>query len=178
MHQLWCWGYRLEKWIDSWPEDEDPAATESDWMVTRPHEAAANAMMALSIDFPTVVEEIRRNHRDVESRWEEVLNNRDATTEYAYRDAIDVLSRRILRACEILRDRLEPVDPKPAGIPPEHRSKSMTKAEAAKLHNRGVKSAHPTSYLENHGVVCEGSRGAYYFDVRQFPESVRQDMKG
>jgi hypothetical protein len=64
------------------------------------------------------------------------------------------------------------------GIPAEHRSCGMTKTLAARYH-AGQKIENGTDYFNNHPeVTFEGQGRTWYFDVTQFPESVREKMKG
>lgn len=105
LHWLWGWGQRVESWY--YKEPFEPG--ESDWMVTRACGHANDAMMRFSIDYPAVVEEIKRGQRDVESRWEEALNNPKDEYMAGYAESLRILSHRIFKACELIADREPPV---------------------------------------------------------------------
>jgi hypothetical protein len=62
-------------------------------------------------------------------------------------------------------------------IPPEFRSAGMSKVRAAKYHS-GQKIENGTDYFINHPVTIEGGGRTWYFDVRDFPASVREEMLG
>jgi hypothetical protein len=63
-------------------------------------------------------------------------------------------------------------------IPTEHRSCGMSKTAAAKYH-AGQKIENGTDYFKNHpDITVEGEGRTWYFDVRQFPKSVQEKMRG
>jgi len=122
----------------------------------------------------------------LESRWAEIRDELMPVTSFdcdALRSAIE---RESQAAFELSRDTAMRVSPPPPpdsgkGIPLEHRSRAMSKAEAARFHS-DMKPANPTTYFKSRiakGSVTApiGSGQLWQFDVRDFPEAVREEMK-
>ena len=106
LHHLWSWGYRIEDWLYS----DDFSISEIDWVLIRPHRPAAEAMLAFSVDFVGVVNELKACELEVEKRWEEVLSNENDATRFSYTDALDVLCSRIRKACEVIAEKTQAKD--------------------------------------------------------------------
>ncbi|MEM1186804.1 MAG: hypothetical protein AAGI53_17600 [Planctomycetota bacterium] len=63
-------------------------------------------------------------------------------------------------------------------IPPEHRSRELTKAEAARLHS-GSRVKNPSDYFRKRpDVRIEGSGRRWFVDCTQFPPSAQEKLRG
>lgn len=85
LHWLWGWGYRIGDYLT-----ENAIPSESDWILYRPDELAANAMLRFSIDYPTVIEELRARLADTEAAASALEANRNEVTEFRMADVMDV----------------------------------------------------------------------------------------
>lgn len=120
------------------------------------------------------------------NRWAEQLDYRrvDVEDEYLSTDKKDSASHFDENEFRRLADRALLVlvladDERSAdspGIPAKFRSRSMTKAEAAQLHSGGG-CTNATSYFASRPeITIEGKGWCWRFDIRQFPEDVRDEM--
>lgn len=71
----------------------------------------------------------------------------------------------------------KPEAPPGVSIPPKFRSKSLSKAEIARIHSGG-RVSNPTTYLRNANVPLEGRPNGKLWttDIRRFPESVHDQL--
>tara|TARA_B100000519_G_scaffold110780_2_gene95869 strand:- start:447 stop:1094 length:648 start_codon:yes stop_codon:yes gene_type:complete len=106
LHWLWGWGQRLEDFLEHAPFNP----SQSDWIVIRADMKAQDAMMRFSIDYKSLVDEVKSRQEDVENRWKEVINNSTEATVGSYVESIDILSCRIMKACELIAEREDPSD--------------------------------------------------------------------
>lgn len=136
LHWFWGWGQRIGDFFDS-----DPfVASDADWIVIRADEHAANAMLRYSVDYAPLVEEVKHIQREVENRWDEVLNNETEATLCAYAEALDVLNRRIFKACELIaeREKPKPDDSRKKKIQPKGKTVDIIRAIQAGKENDEV----------------------------------------
>lgn len=105
LYWFWAWGSTIKDMLE-----RGFSPGECDWIVIKANSGANDAMMRYSIDYPAVVQEVRRWALEVENRWKEVLSNSSEDTREAYTNSLEVLSRRIMKACELIWEREKPCD--------------------------------------------------------------------
>lgn len=106
LHWLHGWAYRLGRMLADHEE-----RTEYDWMIFRPCESADDAMMRYSIDYPAIIAELRTKLQSTNDAFSDYLERRDEKTASILSDWMEVLERRILKACELIAERegIQPV---------------------------------------------------------------------
>jgi len=101
LHCLWGWGHRIESLLAK----EGHIPSKFDWIVFRPSRDAADAMMRFGVDYPTVIQELKEYLSCAEEAFEQLQSNGSEHTEFVMVDRMDVLSRRIRVAAEIIAER-------------------------------------------------------------------------
>lgn len=130
LHDLWGWGFRMASMLEVEHELADGTQgfepTQYDGMHINPDRTAADAMMAFGIDYPSLINEIRRWHENVLEAHSEAMAKSKAmvfgpsptkneklfdefmSANVHYMDTVETLVARINKACELIAKRMAP----------------------------------------------------------------------
>lgn len=105
LHHLYGWAYRIGLMIDNHEQ-----RTDCDWMIFRPTECVDDAMMRYMCDYPELISHLKDTLKSTNEAFAAFKLNQGKVSAATFTEWLEILERRITKACELINAREAPID--------------------------------------------------------------------